>query len=79
VGGVSTLATALLDEDPEVAERYRRHFLDAIDEVHRIARNIGLDPFVAQQATWQLRCDAWCHRVDRLLGASVALRREVAA
>jgi hypothetical protein len=66
---MSTLAAVLLDEDPEVAERYRRQFVDAIDEAHRIARNIGVDPdaVYSWQAPLALRADAWCHRVDQLL------------
>jgi hypothetical protein len=70
VGSVTTLAATLLDEDPDVAQRYRRELVDAIDEVHRIARNIGLDAdvLVAWQAPFALRVDAWLCRTDRLLG-----------
>jgi hypothetical protein len=66
---MSTLAAVLLDEDPEVAGRYRRTLIDAIDEVHHIARNLGLDPdrLVAWQAPFAVRADAWLCRTDRLL------------
>jgi hypothetical protein len=58
-----------------------RAFVDAIEEVYRLARCLGLSPeaLYTAQAPWQLRADAWCHRVDRLLSAPISVRREVAA
>jgi hypothetical protein len=58
-----------------------REMLDLIEDVYKAARDLGLDPdeLYAAQAPWQLRADAWCHRVDQLLTGSPPMRREVAA
>jgi hypothetical protein len=60
------------DETPPAVARLR----DAIEKTNAAARALGLDPdeLYAAQAPWQLRADAWCHRMDQLLGC-----REVVA
>jgi hypothetical protein len=59
-----------------------RELLDLIEDVYKASRDLGFIPaeLYTAQAPWQLRADAWCHRVDRLLGeVSVPKLREVAA
>jgi hypothetical protein len=61
-------------------EHARRRLVDALDEVKAAARAYGLDPTAVGElyAPLAMRIDAWCYRVDRLLGGDIPTR-EVAA
>jgi hypothetical protein len=58
----------------------RRRLVDVLDEVKAAARAYGLDPDAIGElyAPLPMRIDAWCHRVDLLLGGEIP-SREVAA
>jgi hypothetical protein len=51
---------ALPADDPLVRAEHRR-LVEAIEQVHRSARLLGLDP-IEQYAPFDVRCDAWLWR-----------------
>jgi hypothetical protein len=58
---------SLPPDDPLVLAEHRR-LLDAVDQVHRSARRLGLDP-IEQYASLGVRVDAWLRRTGaRLIG-----------
>lgn len=54
---------SLPPDDPLVLAEHRR-LVEAVEQVHRSARLLGLSP-VAQYAGISTRCDAWMWRVER--------------
>lgn len=58
------VALSGLPTDDELVQAEHRRLVEAVEQVHRSARLLGLDP-VQQYAPFSIRADAWLHRTEQ--------------